>query len=266
MRSTRPARRLRKLRKRARRAFVTHPFMWLAARTVPALYTGYMRLVWRTCRVDDRGSEMAIRTLQQHNGALALFWHEEVITAPYCYRRLGFRGHTLINMSDVGEVITRVAERLGHVVFRGGTSSRQSRRRSQVVRDMIVHMKREDEVFYGVAVDGSQGPPYRLKRGALVIARECQKPIILSRIWFQHCVRLPTWDRTAIPLPFSRICAFARGPYFVPEGVNASALERLRVELEDGLIDLAASTYEELRQPRPENLVKDESAETRIAS
>ena len=38
MRSTRPARRLRKLRKRARRAFVTHPFMWLAARTGPARF------------------------------------------------------------------------------------------------------------------------------------------------------------------------------------------------------------------------------------
>jgi lysophospholipid acyltransferase (LPLAT)-like uncharacterized protein len=266
MQPNRVSRRLRKLRKRARRALVTHPFMWLAARLMPPLYTGYMRLVWSTSRVEDRGSQMAAKVLRRHNGALALFWHEEVIAWPYCVRRLGFRGHTLVNMSDVGEVITRVAERLDHVVFRGGTSSRRSRRRSQVIRDMIVHMNREDDVFYAVAVDGSQGPPYRLKRGPLVIARECGKPILLTRLWFQRCIRLPTWDRVAIPLPFNRIYACARGPYFVPDGANAGTLERVRLDLESGLIDLALSTYEELRQPRPRGLVKDADAEARLAA
>lgn len=265
MRSIWKSRRLRKLRKRARRALVTRPFVWLAARLVPPLYTGYMRLVWSTSQLEDPVSRKAAEVLHRHNGALALFWHEEVIAWPYCVRRLGFRGHTLINRSDVGEVVTRVAERLDHVVFRGGTSSRRSRRRSQVIRDMIVHMKREDGVFYAVAVDGSQGPPYRLKRGPLVIARECEKPILLARIWFRRCVRLPTWDRVAIPLPFNRIRTDMRGPYFVPESGSAADRERLRLDLEGELIELARSSYEELQQRRPRQLAKDADAEARLA-
>jgi lysophospholipid acyltransferase (LPLAT)-like uncharacterized protein len=158
----------------------------------------------------------------------------------------------------VGEIITGIAERLGYVVFRGGSSSRRSRRSDRVIDDMIEHMKHESGVLYGVAVDGSQGPSYRLKRGALVIARECRKPILLARVWFARCVRLPTWDRLAVPLPFNRIYAHARGPYFVPEKPRLRVMEDLRIELEDQMIDLAADSYQEARQARPRSLVKAE--------
>lgn len=229
--------------------------MWIAKHLTPPLYTAYMRLVWSTSRVHDRGVGEALGIVRRHDGALALFWHEEVIAAPYCYHRLGFRGHTLVNASDVGEIITRIAERLDYVVFRGGTSSRRSRRRPNVLANMIEHMKEENGVLYGLAVDGSQGPPYRLKRGALVIARECRKPILLARVWFERCVRLPTWDRMAIPLPFNRIYIYARGPYFAPQQARLREMESFRKQLENQLIELAATSYDETHQPRPPGLV-----------
>jgi hypothetical protein len=37
-------------------------------------------------------------------------------------------------------------------------------------------------VVYGITVDGSNGPRHKVKPGALVIARECEKPIILVHV------------------------------------------------------------------------------------
>jgi len=122
---------------------------------------------------------------------------------------------------------------------------------------MIEHMNARDDVIYGLTVDGSKGPPYRMKTGGIVIARDCGKPIILARVWIKRCMRLNTWDRTAIPLPFNRISCYLRGPYFVPEDAHSEdGLEAFRDRLEDDLIDLAVHSYEEMGHPRPENLVK----------
>jgi lysophospholipid acyltransferase (LPLAT)-like uncharacterized protein len=250
-------RRLRVLRKRLRRVLLTRPLLWLAARVVPPIYGAYMWLVWSTSRIESRELLEALPLVDASGGAVVLLWHEEVIAAPYVYYRLGLRPHTLVNRSDAGALITRVAERCHFVVFRGGSSSRRSRRRAGVFRDMIDHMNAEDGVLYGIAVDGSQGPPYRVKRGPLVIARECQKPIAIARVWFRRCLRMPSWDRVALPLPFNEIRIYARAPYTLPEdAVTKEGLERFRHAIEDEMIDLAALSYEDLGQSRPANLVK----------
>jgi lysophospholipid acyltransferase (LPLAT)-like uncharacterized protein len=250
-------RRLRVLRKRLWRVLLTHPFLWLAARAVPPIYSAYMWLVWSTSRVESRELLEALPVVDATGGAVVLMWHEEVIAAPYVYYRLGLRPHTLVNHSDIGALITRVAERCNFVVFRGGSSTRSSRRRAGVFRDMIEHMNTEEGVLYGIAVDGSQGPPYRVKRGPLVIARECRKPIAIARVWFRRCLRIPSWDRVALPLPFNEIRTYARILYTVPDDANTKeGLERFRHAIEDEMIDLAAHSYEDLGQPRPANLVR----------
>ena len=236
---------------------VTRPLLWVASRVVPILYTSYMGLVWATSRVRIDDTPGALDVLGRYNGALGLFWHEEVVAAPYAYYRMGIRGHTLINQSDIGDLITRVVERLEYVVFRGGSSSKRSRRNPRVLRDMTDHMNDTDKVFYGIAVDGSHGPAYRLKRGALLIARDCGKPILLGRVWFSRCIRLPTWDRMAIPLPFKRIDVYFRGPYFVPKNERLRAIEDLRGRIEGDLIQLSVESYKEFGQTPPANLLAE---------
>jgi len=138
----------------------------------------------------------------------------------------------------------------------GSTTSR-SRHREGVIDDLVAHMRDHHGVLYGLTVDGSKGPAYRLKTGGIVVAAACGKPIALVRTWYRHSLRLPTWDRTAIPLPFNRIAYSYRGPYFAPESLaDGAGLERFQNELEDDLVDLAAESYAVMGQPRPTNLVK----------
>jgi lysophospholipid acyltransferase (LPLAT)-like uncharacterized protein len=229
----------------------------LGARVLPRLYLLYMGLVWRTSRVEDRGLFRLREVVAEHGGAVALLWHEEVLGVAYAYPHLGFRPHTLASRSNAGELVTRLLERCGYVVFRGGTSSSPARRHAGVWRQMIRHMRHRRGVIYGLTVDGSRGPAYGLKRGALVVARECGMPVVLVRTWYRRSLRLPTWDRSALPLPFNRIRYAMRGPYAVPADARTRpGLERFRRRLEAELLELAAESYAALGLTPPPGLQK----------
>ena len=149
----------------------------------------------------------------------------------------------------------------GYVVFRGGSTSGKARRREGTLLEMIEHMRTTPEVTYGLTVDGSKGPAYRMKTGGIVIARECGKPIALVRTWYKRCLRMRTWDRMALPLPFNVIRYYIRGPYHVPESARTDeGLLRFRNELESDLIDLAVQSYADMGQEVPPNLVKRDEA------
>lgn len=229
----------------------------LAAVVVPHLYLLYMRLVWATSRIESRDFARLQHIIAEHNGAVGLLWHEEVMTVAWGYAYLGFRPHTLASLGESGEVVARILNRCGFVVFRGGSTTGRARRRVGTLREMIDHMRTTDQVIYGLTVDGSKGPPYRMKTGGIVIARECGKPVVLVRTWYRRCIRLPTWDRMAVPLPFNVIRYYLCGPFMVPANAHTPAgLEEFRSAMEDRLIDLAAESYDDMRQPRPANLVK----------
>jgi lysophospholipid acyltransferase (LPLAT)-like uncharacterized protein len=248
----------RRIRKRVRAAFV-EPLVALALAVVPRLYMAYMRFVYATSRVRVNDFRRLHDIIRDHDGTVALLWHEEVFTVAYGYRYMDLRGHTLASLGRVGELITRMLLLCDFVVFRGGSSSKSSRRRADVVPAMVEHMRAHRDVIYGITVDGSQGPAYRMKRGGVVIARECGKPVSLVRTWYRRCLRLSTWDRSAIPLPFNRIHYYLEGPFFPPPDADTEAgFERFRLALESALVALAARSYDELGQPRPANLLTRE--------
>lgn len=256
----------RRVRHRLRPLY-TRPLAALFVAILPPLYMLYMRLVWATSRVELGNFGELQRLSDAHDGAIALLWHEEVFTVAWGYWWAGMRGHTLASSGDAGELITRLLLRCGYTVFRGGSTTSRSRRREGVIDDLVQHMRANHDVIYGLTVDGSRGPAYRLKTGGIVVASQCGKPIALVRTWYRRCLRLRTWDRTAIPLPFNRIRYYYRGPYFAPADLtDADALERFRLRLENDLIDLAAESYADAGQPRPANLAKSDATRADAAA
>ncbi len=252
---------LPRLVRRKLRPLFSRRLSQLGATVVPYLYVMYMRVVWATSRIQGRDFVALKQIVKQHNGAVGLLWHEEVMTVAFGYPYLGFCPHTLASLGEAGEVIARMLRLCGFVVFRGGSTTGRARRREGALEEMVAHMRNNTDVLYGLTVDGSKGPPYRMKTGGIVIARECGRPIVLVRTWYKRCVRLPTWDRMAVPLPFNVIGYYLRGPYMVPESAATEAgLHAFRLQLENDLIDLAAQSYDDMGQGRPANLVKRSEA------
>ncbi len=77
-----------------------------------------------------------------------------------------------------------------------------------------------------------------------------------------RAVRLDTWDRTAIPLPFNEIRYYYRGPFEPPpDPADRAAMHAYHLQVEDALIDLAAQSYDDFGQARPASLVNRSAKE-----
>lgn len=66
-----------------------------------------------------------------------------------------------------------------------------------------------------ISPDGPSGPARILKKGVLHIALESQVPIVPVRLRARRAVRLRSWDRKPIPLPFTRISVVFGEPVIV---------------------------------------------------
>ena len=206
-----PQRRPRPLH-RARRA-IGQALVRLAVAVLPHLYLAYMRLVWKTSRVEFVGADP--QAVREHYGKQVIaLWHEEVFFVAYAFRHL--RPSTVASRGDFGELIARILMLCDFEVFRGGSSAGKSRNSPQIVRDMIDHMRENDGILYGITVDGSNGPRYRAKPGAAKIAAVCRAPFLVQKTWCRRRLRLANWDRTIIPLPFNHIVHVFAGPYLPP--------------------------------------------------
>jgi hypothetical protein len=187
--------------------------MSIVLAVVPWVYLAYMWFVWRTSRVERVGVDPHVLRRLYGRVVVAL-WHDEVFFVAWGFRH--DRAATLASRGDFGSLIARILELCNFRVFRGGSSAGRSRRAYDVLEEMIEHMQREPQVLYGITVDGSNGPRYRLKKGVARIAVACRAPVVVEKTWCRRYVRLPTWDRTIVPLPFNRVIQVLAGPYLPP--------------------------------------------------
>lgn len=233
--------------RRRLRGWLSWHLVGLVARLWPLLYMAYCRFVWRTSEVTDETGLME-QLLDRYDRCVALLWHQEVFTVAYAYSHL--RPHTLASAGNFGRVITHMLERCRFVVFRGG-SSRGERRKVKVLPAMIRHMEEHRRVLYGITVDGSHGPVYRLKEGGPFIARAGRAPVVIVRASFARRIELRTWDRTMIPLPFNRIRLHTVGPYWIPPDSPAAEFKRFVAHMEQELLELTDRAYRDMGEPPP---------------
>jgi lysophospholipid acyltransferase (LPLAT)-like uncharacterized protein len=78
-----------------------------------------------------------------------------------------------------------------------------------------------------ISPDGPNGPAGALKKGVLHIAIESQVPVVPVRLRAQRAVRLRSWDKKPIPLPFSRIRIVFDEPVTVTKSSFDDAGEKL---------------------------------------
>src|SRR5437868_906087 len=203
--------------------------MRIVVRAAPIVYRAWMRLVAATSRIDESAAHDLDTRRRRGERIVLLMLHQDVFAAPWFLRGLGVCG--LASTGDAGDIIDAVMRSLGHRNVRGGTSGRESRRRTLgALRAMIRYGRdRADDGFIiAITPDGSIGPAGACKPGFALVALETGAQVWCIKIHAAPSLLLDTWDRTMIPLPFGRIWAHMEGPISVPADANAAVLERVR--------------------------------------
>jgi lysophospholipid acyltransferase (LPLAT)-like uncharacterized protein len=106
---------------------------------------------------------------------------------------------TLISASRDGAWLAAFVKQLGMFPIRGSSYQRGP----QAVREMLAAHREGYDI--AVTPDGSRGPMYQLKSGAVGVALKTAAPLVLFSLNFRRAWRLKSWDRFYLPVPFSKI-------------------------------------------------------------
>jgi lysophospholipid acyltransferase (LPLAT)-like uncharacterized protein len=202
-------------------------------RVAPPCLAFIMRIWFLTCRLTVHNS--VVLDEKSETPLVASFWHYSIIFLFYHMRKRLVTA--MVSASKDGEYIARLAGEFGFDTVRGSRNNRSV----GALKGLLRAVRRGNNL--AIVADGSQGPARQAQPGAVLVASRTGTPII-PMAWSasRHFV-IHSWDRTAIPYPFSRIDLFYGDLIKVPPDLDAEGLERYRVILEEKLNELYAQAW-----------------------
>lgn len=166
----------------------------------------WMRFCFATIRWTHRNEALAEKVWADGGGVLAAFWHSRIGLSPACWPLDRAQSpKALISLSPDGQFIARAVGRLGFPAIRGSSSNKDKADRakggSQALRDGLRHLKAG-----GLAVtpDGPRGPVREMAEGLPLLAKLSKAPVLFVGLSCNPAIRLNSWDRALLPLPFGR--------------------------------------------------------------
>jgi len=173
---------------------------------------------------------------------LGALWHRGFLAAAALFRDRD--AVVMVSRSRDGDWIEAVLRRLGYAASPRGSSSRGA---SGALRQQI-GLVAEGRIG-ALLCDGPRGPARRAKPGVLALARGTGAPLYPLAIAARPALRLGSWDRTLLPLPFARVLCLYGEPLRVPRDANEAKLEELRLRLERELDRLTEAADARLGLP-----------------
>lgn len=169
---------------------------------------------WRIRVVNDG----AVRARRARGEPIVFsLWHGHLLTLLYRHRGEGVT--VLISEHGDGEIIARIAERLGYRTVRGSTSRGAARALLEVSHAV------EQGGDVAITPDGPRGPARTVAPGIAVVAHRTGTPVIAVGANPRRPWRLSTWDRFEIPKPFSRITIAYSDPLYIEAAQARDAAE-----------------------------------------
>ena len=154
---------------------------------------------------------------------LYVFWHEYIPTPFY------YRGHCniamLLSQHRDAEWLSDSAKYMGFDTVRGSTW----RGATAALRELV---RKGKTMNLAITPDGPRGPRRVLAPGAIYLSSKLQIPIVAIGIGYDRPWRLPTWDRFALPKPFSRIRGLMSPKINIPPDLTRDQVERYRLQVE----------------------------------
>jgi lysophospholipid acyltransferase (LPLAT)-like uncharacterized protein len=129
--------------------------------------------------------------------AIYAFWHRCLLAGVWPFRNQGLT--ILISRSFDGELIARVADRLGFLHVRGSSS-----------RDGAPGLRNMQRAYLaghycGITADGPRGPAMVAKAGVAQLAQLVDTTVNACYVHPHRAWQLRSWDRFLIPKPFSKV-------------------------------------------------------------
>jgi lysophospholipid acyltransferase (LPLAT)-like uncharacterized protein len=159
-----------------------------------------LNLWGRTLRFDC-STELKTLLATREPPLLILMWHNRLFVSAEIRRRFrkGFPISALISASKDGGLLSTFFHHMGIDSVRGSSS----RRGSAALRALVTVLRKRQDI--AITPDGPRGPAYVFKQGSAWVPAKMQCPVLILMPQFCKYIRVGSWDRFFIPLPFSRV-------------------------------------------------------------
>ena len=212
------------------------------------------KLIMRWMRTLDYRVAYADPTIDPIYGVggrrIYVFWHENILFPLY------LRGHChltmLLSRHRDADVLATIARLSGFGTVRGSTG-----RGGQEALRELVKISETDHVT--ITPDGPRGPRRQLAHGPIYLSSRTGLPIVAMGFGYDRPWRLNSWDRFAIPKPFSRARAVVAPPIQIPRNISRDDAETHRLAVQDLLVQLTddANNWAESGKRRKGEVVTD---------
>jgi len=135
----------------------------------------------------------------------------------------------IVSASRDGGLLARILELFDVQPVRGSSS----RRGPQALRELMTWTERGLNV--AITPDGPRGPCYHVQDGVIALAQITGLSIHPIAYHLSWKIRLKSWDRFQIPVPFTRCTVTLGEPINVPREADERERELLRQRLEQQL-------------------------------
>ena len=150
-------------------------------------------------------------------------WHESIL-API-YLRAHCKMALLISKHRDADLLVNIARSSGFEVVRGSSKKGGS----EALRDLAEHSRGSHIVF---TPDGPRGPRRVAAPGPVILATRTGLPIVPITFGYDNAWRLGSWDRFAVPKPFSTVRVWIGAPIEVPMGLDRDGVEQSQAHLQ----------------------------------
>lgn len=161
------------------------------------------------------------------------FWHESLL-GPTKFR---VPVHVLISQHADGELIAQVCHHIGFGTVRG-SSTRGGTRALLELREVATRS------HLMITPDGPRGPRRKVQPGIVQLASCTGLPVVPVGVGFTRAWRFKSWDRFALPKPFSTVCLVAPPSLLIPPEVGREQVEDYRRLIEQRMLAATAEAEE----------------------
>jgi lysophospholipid acyltransferase (LPLAT)-like uncharacterized protein len=205
---------------------IRHPYLiWLLGFMGAWLVSLWIRtLRYRYCNL---GPDVRPEQLPPNQRYLFAFWHEYLLLPAYYYGRPDIA--VLISQHADGQLIAEICRHLGFGLVRGSTT----RGGVEAVRRMVSCKQRG---HLAITPDGPRGPRREVQPGLIYVAARTGLPIVPIGFGFRRAQRLRSWDRFALPRPFTLGTCVTLTPIHIPPEMTLDQLEQHRLQVEHAML------------------------------
>lgn len=164
-----------------------------------------------------------------------MLWHGRMAFAAAALA--GTKATVLVSASGDGSLAETLLQGLGYGTLRGSTT----RGGARAIREMRQLLSAGTAV--AITPDGPRGPRHHVNKGAAFLGRATGRPILPIGFGVSRAIRLSSWDRFTIPLPFTPVAVAFGEPIEVPRDVDEAALEAFTARIQSDLIAAETAAF-----------------------